>query len=54
MTSRKDTGKSLLIEFTDDVGIPKRLVTDGATEFTGPKYGVYKRSTSNADYAAHK
>jgi Reverse transcriptase (RNA-dependent DNA polymerase) len=34
MTSRKDVGKSL-IEFTDDVGIPERLVTDGATEFTG-------------------
>ena len=34
MVSRKDAGKSLL-EFTDDVGIPDRLVTDGATEFTG-------------------
>ena len=34
MVSRKDAGKSL-IEFTDDVGIPDRLVTDGATEFTG-------------------
>jgi DNA-binding transcriptional regulator PaaX len=34
MTSRKDTGKSL-IEFTDNVGIPERLITDGATEFTG-------------------
>jgi Reverse transcriptase (RNA-dependent DNA polymerase) len=34
MTSRKDAGKSL-IDFTDDVGIPERLVTDGATEFTG-------------------
>jgi hypothetical protein len=34
MTSRKDAGKSL-IEFMDDVGIPERLVTDGATEFTG-------------------
>ena len=34
MTSRKDAGKSL-IEFTDDVGIPERLVTDGATEVTG-------------------
>jgi hypothetical protein len=33
MISRKDAGKSL-IDFTDDVGIPKRLVTDGATEFT--------------------
>jgi hypothetical protein len=34
MTSRKDVGKSL-IDFTDDVGIPERLVTDGATDFTG-------------------
>jgi hypothetical protein len=34
MTSHKDAGKSLL-EFTNDVGIPKRLITDGATEFTG-------------------
>jgi hypothetical protein len=34
MTSRKDAGKSL-IDFTDDVGIPEWLVTDGATEFTG-------------------
>ena len=34
MTSRKDAGKSL-IDFTDDVGIPEQLVTDGATEFTG-------------------
>jgi hypothetical protein len=35
MTSRKDAGKKSLIEFTDDVGIPERLITDGATEFTG-------------------
>ena len=34
MTSRKDAGKSL-IEFTNDVGIPDHLVTDGVTEFTG-------------------
>ena len=34
MTSRKDAGKSL-IDFTDDVRIPERLITDGATEFTG-------------------
>jgi hypothetical protein len=34
MTSRRDAGKSL-IDFTDDVGIPERLITDGATEFTG-------------------
>jgi hypothetical protein len=31
MTSRKDAGKSL-IDFTDDVRIPERLVTDRATE----------------------
>jgi hypothetical protein len=34
MTSRADAGKSL-IDFTDDVGIPEALVTDGAGEFTG-------------------
>ena len=35
MTSRKDAGKSL-IEFTDDIGIPERLVMDSAMEFTRP------------------
>ena len=34
MTSRADAGKSL-VEFTDDVGIPENLITDGAGEFTG-------------------
>jgi hypothetical protein len=34
MTSRKDAGKSL-IEAMDDVRVPERLITDGATEFTG-------------------
>jgi hypothetical protein len=34
MTSRKDAGK-FLIDFTANVGIPERLVTDGATKFTG-------------------
>jgi hypothetical protein len=34
MTSWKDAGKSL-VDFTDDVGIPERLITDGATVFTG-------------------
>ena len=34
MMSRKDAGKSL-IEFTDNIGIPERLIMDGATEFTG-------------------
>jgi hypothetical protein len=46
MTSRKDAGKSL-IDFTDDVGIPERLVTDGATEFTG------RHTKQNADHATH-
>ena len=34
MTSRKDAGKSL-IKFTDNVGIPDLLVTNGVTKFTG-------------------
>ena len=34
MTSRVDAGRSL-VEFTDDVGIPENLITDGAGEFTG-------------------
>ena len=34
MTLRKDVGKSL-IKFTNDVGIPYLLVTNGATKFTG-------------------
>ena len=34
MTAQSDAGK-LLVDFMDDIGIPKRLVTDGAGEFTG-------------------
>jgi len=34
MTARTEAAESL-IEFTDDVGIPEMLTTDGATEFTG-------------------
>ena len=33
MTELSDAGQSLL-DLTDDVGIPDRLVTDGAEEFT--------------------
>ena len=33
ITARSNAGQSL-VDFTDDVGIPKRLVTDGAGEFT--------------------
>jgi len=43
MTSRKDAGKSL-VEFTDDVGIPDRLITDGATEFTGKNTDFVKEA----------
>jgi hypothetical protein len=43
MTSRKDAGKSL-VDFMDDVGIPERLVTDGATEFTGQHTEFVKRN----------
>ena len=34
MASKAKAGQ-LLIKFTDDVGIPEALVTDGAGEFTG-------------------
>ena len=34
MTVRSDVRQSL-VDFTDDVGILERLVTDGAWEFTG-------------------
>ena len=34
MTAQSDAGQ-LLVDFTDDVGITERLVTDGAGEFTG-------------------
>jgi hypothetical protein len=43
MTSRKDTGKSL-VDFTDDVGIPERLVMDRATEFTGQRAEFVKEA----------
>jgi hypothetical protein len=43
MTSRKDAGKSL-VEFTDDVGIPDQLVTDGAMEFTGKNTDFVKEA----------
>jgi hypothetical protein len=34
MAGRTDAGDSL-IDFTDNIGIPEILVTDGAGEFTG-------------------
>ena len=33
ITAHSESGQ-LLVDFTDDVGIPKHLVTDGAGEFT--------------------
>jgi hypothetical protein len=43
MTSRKEAAESL-IDFTDDVGIPETLVTDGATEFTGKHTDFIKQA----------
>jgi hypothetical protein len=34
----------LLTHFTDDVGIPETLVTDGATEFTGKHTDFIKQA----------
>ena len=39
MTARSDAGQ-LLVDFMDDVGIPKRLITDDAGEFTGKRKSV--------------
>jgi hypothetical protein len=46
MTSRKDAGKSL-IEFTGNVRIPGRLITDGVTEFTGRYTEFVKEARQN-------
>jgi hypothetical protein len=43
MTSPKEAAESL-IDFTDDVGIPETLVTDGATEFTGKHTDFIKQA----------
>ena len=43
MTARSESGQ-LLAEFTDDVGIPKHLITDGAGEFTGRETEFIKES----------
>ena len=43
MTARSDAGQSL-VDFTDDVGILERLVTDGAGEFTGKGKQFVKES----------
>jgi hypothetical protein len=51
MVSRKDAGKSL-IEFPDDVGIPDRLVTDGATEFTG-RYTEFVKEARRMRFLLH-
>jgi hypothetical protein len=43
MTSRKEAAE-LLIDFTDDIGIPETLVTDGVTEFTGKHTDFFKQA----------
>ena len=43
ITARSEPGQSL-VDFTDDVGIPKHLVTDGAGEFTGRSTEFVKES----------
>jgi hypothetical protein len=43
ITSQKEAAESL-IDFTDDVGIPETLVTDGATEFTGKHTDFIKQA----------
>ncbi len=43
MTSQKEAAE-LLIDFTDDVGIPETLVMDGATEFTGKHTDFIKQA----------
>ena len=41
--SRHEAGK-FLIEFTDDFGIPKELITDGASEFMGGHHEFFKQA----------
>ena len=43
MTSRAEAGRSL-VDFTDDVGIPEMLTTDGAGEFTGRNTNFVKEA----------
>ena len=43
MTLRKD-GRKSLVEFTDDIGIPDTLKTDGATEFTSKNTDFVKEA----------
>ena len=43
MTSRAEAGRSL-VDFTDDVGIPEMLTTDGAGEFTGRNTNFIKEA----------
>ena len=66
MTARSDAGQSL-VDFTDDVIIPKRLVTDGAGYFTGKvkqlmreaqrmriQLHTIKQGQKNQNYAAER
>ena len=58
MTSRADAGRSL-VDFTDDIGIPEMLVTDGASKFTSENTEFVKHSQCmhvllHATEAGHK
>ena len=48
MTARSDAGQSL-VDFTDNVGITDRLVTDGAGEFTVKGNQFRERGAPHAD-----
>jgi hypothetical protein len=50
MTSQKDAAKSL-VNFTDDVGTPEQLITDGVMEFTGQH--THQGSTMHAHPITH-
>ena len=52
MTLRKDARKSL-VEFTDNIGIPDTLITDGATEFTGKNTNFVQESLMYAFSSTH-
>jgi hypothetical protein len=66
VTAKAEAGQTL-IDFTDDVGIPERLVSDGAGEFTGRetefvkharrmriKHHIAEQGRHNQNYAAER
>ena len=53
ITAQSDAGQSL-VDFTDDVGIPERLVTEGAGQFTSKGKQFCERGVSHADTVTHQ